>query len=509
MKLLLSLMVLAILSMMLIPVFAQRDIVFTTDKLEYSNGEIIFINGTIANYDSQNIREFTFYVYVHDERLVYFESMTVNLDGSFEKTLVVDEPVFVLTGDYMLIFEYGSDSEGESIKYLDGVSELIPHEFILTTDKPGYHKDETVFISGEVPIFDGNHDIHIDIISPLERRIGFTHTTSVNFDRTFNYSFPISNISSPDIGIYTIRASYISEQIETTFELLPPYIQVFTDKPSYNEIETISITGKITGLTISPTDNIAITLYDTDNRIFLPEMLTTITDDSFSFQVLTDDVMWQNYNDYITIYASIQNHTAQTTIHYSYYPAELSLEFLHDNVTDNTYIINDMYTTHDTLINLLAENIILLENKIDELQRILDEIREIPSIADAPIITDVYYFDVDSNEEYSNGDMISILFDSNTNSAGGRLANKIEVDNMFTFTESLGTIYRGTWQSPTTFIITVNNINNAGPPVMGITTVTPTGIIPILSVDETSLPSTITSPVITIEDKAMFKSLFN
>ena len=67
---------------------------------------------------------------------------------------------------------------------------------------------------------------------------------------------------------------------------------------------------------------------------------------------------------------------------------------------------------------------------------------------------------------------------------------------MFTFTEALGMPYRGQWTSADTFSISIAGMRNPGPPVIGLTTVTPSGIMPILSIHETSTPSNSTSPVL-------------
>jgi len=79
---------------------------------------------------------------------------------------------------------------------------------------------------------------------------------------------------------------------------------------------------------------------------------------------------------------------------------------------------------------------------------------------------------------------------------GTDLQTRTAVDDLFTFTESLGQQYRGQWTTSDTFTITIRNANNAGPPVIGVTTVTPSGITPIQSSDETSSPSSVISPVL-------------
>jgi len=115
-----------------------------------------------------------------------------------------------------------------------------------------------------------------------------------------------------------------------------------------------------------------------------------------------------------------------------------------------------------------------------------------------PIITLLVIDDPDDLDAiYSTGDTITVTFDSDTNMPGGiGRQSGAAVDDMFTFTELLGQGYNGQWSTPDTFTITINSVRNAAL-LIGTTTVTPDGTTPILSTDETSEPSFVTSPVLT------------
>jgi len=117
---------------------------------------------------------------------------------------------------------------------------------------------------------------------------------------------------------------------------------------------------------------------------------------------------------------------------------------------------------------------------------------------DAPRIIALVASDPDNLDDiYSIDDTITITFDSDTNESGGTgNQQRTAVDDLFTFTESLGDQYRGQWTTPYTFTITIKNVNNAEPPVIDVTTVTPSGTTPILSADGTSNASFDTSPVL-------------
>ncbi len=115
----------------------------------------------------------------------------------------------------------------------------------------------------------------------------------------------------------------------------------------------------------------------------------------------------------------------------------------------------------------------------------------------APIITSILVDDPDDLDEvYSVDDVIIITFDSPTNEPGGPDTQmKSAVNDLFTFSESIGQAYNGKWTAADTFTITIRNANTAGI-VLGTTTVTPTGVTLILSADELSSASNSTSPVL-------------
>ncbi len=117
---------------------------------------------------------------------------------------------------------------------------------------------------------------------------------------------------------------------------------------------------------------------------------------------------------------------------------------------------------------------------------------------DAPIIISLVASDpFDPDEIYTTGDTITIVFDSDTDKPGGTaVQQKEDIDKLFTFTESLGMAYTGQWKAANTFFIEIKSANGAEPPVVDITTVTPAGITPILSADNTSDASSTISPVL-------------
>ena len=101
--------------------------------------------------------------------------------------------------------------------------------------------------------------------------------------------------------------------------------------------------------------------------------------------------------------------------------------------------------------------------------------------------------DVDDNDLYTVNDIITIFFESDTNFQNSRTNDFTVINDLFTFSDSIGDDYIGRWLTPDAFTITIKDTANAALSA-NVTTVTPAGTIPILSADNTSEPSTIQSP---------------
>lgn len=188
------------------------------------------------------------------------------------------------------------------------------------------------------------------------------------------------------------------------------------------------------------------------------------------------------------------------------------INFINDNVIDNQQrldehditldIQNTTMQEYDTMLYSQQEDISIIQDEQTDQRSFIDMILSFLGLSDtldAPIIISVIADDPDNLDDiYSVDDTITILFDSDTNQPGGTgTQQKLAVDNIFTFSEELGQGHNGEWVTPDTFVITITGINGAGPPVFGITTVTPTGSTLILPADDNADNfSTVTSPVL-------------
>jgi len=197
----------------------------------------------------------------------------------------------------------------------------------------------------------------------------------------------------------------------------------------------------------------------------------------------------QNLRDIPAVNSTAQNNTVSIT----YLDSELS--FMHNNFT---IIESQIYETNST-ITFLNNTITDLRVDLDALLVIVQDLLSQIPLPPPEIIAITANDPDDLDEIYSTDDTITIQFDSDTNEPGGTgNQQRTEVDDLFTFTESLGQQYIGIWSAPDTFTITIRNANNAGPPVIGNSTITPAQITLILPTDNNPQNfSSLTSPILT------------
>jgi hypothetical protein len=100
-----------------------------------------------------------------------------------------------------------------------------------------------------------------------------------------------------------------------------------------------------------------------------------------------------------------------------------------------------------------------------------------------------------SDSIFSSGDTLTIRFDDATNQPA--VATKANLDALFTFSQSLGDDYSGSWTQPNTLIITITDSTSDAPPVIGELVATINAAGNLKNAAGTSLPSTSLSPVLT------------
>ena len=113
-----------------------------------------------------------------------------------------------------------------------------------------------------------------------------------------------------------------------------------------------------------------------------------------------------------------------------------------------------------------------------------------------PFITSLIADDPDGADAiYGNGDTITVGFSEPTNQPS--VATKADLDALFSFTQSIGDNYSGTWTDPLTLVITIDDSNNATPPAIDTLRVTVKATGNLKNAAATSLPSTAESSALT------------
>ncbi len=174
----------------------------------------------------------------------------------------------------------------------------------------------------------------------------------------------------------------------------------------------------------------------------------------------------------------------------------------------NDFRISDMGTDGDTSFfasqpavdfNPTNNQYLVVWNGDDDTGALVDDEFEIfgqlLSVKPGPSILSITADDPDDGDTvYSDSDIITVIFSEETNEPS--VASKVEIDSIFTFSDSLGIDYTGTWSNASTLVIFITNSIGATPPEIGVFTLTVKESSNLKNVEETSLPSTATSPAL-------------
>ncbi len=373
--------------------------------------------------------------------------------------------------------------------FVSGVEPII---ITMITDKPSYFEGEVILITGEVSeILDDTITL---IIKNQNNNLVAIQQLSINSDKKFSGSLVVGGLISGNKS-YTITAQYENEinSISITFDVLKSPITIQTDNTQYYQTENIFINGTMIDINWNNSTAITYDVYHDSQLINSGDGGILNNNGTFNFTI---DALQLNNDGEIQVAVNIQNYSSSIFFDYYNIPNKTS-DANYDRLMIHGTILND----HDNSMNYhnqtqsqLLDRVLFLEETVIEILAILNA-PPIPS--DAPEIILLTADDPDDLDTvYSIDDTITILFDSCTNQPGGNgPQTRVEVNDLFTFSESLGQAYNGKWESCDSFVITIKGINNAGVTI-GTTTVTPAGTVPIYPADNTPDPSIVTSPIL-------------
>lgn len=292
-------------------------------------------------------------------------------------------------------------------------------------------------------------------------------------------------------GNYKITTRSESGELYTFFsydnELESP-LDIQTDKEEYYNSQDIIIMGTTNQIGTVDID------FSYLNGTAMPiEYYTDIISGKINGTIHTDDYLWDDYLGYVIVNATVNDSWNTAVFHYSN-TEDMTDKAQHERLN----VHEDKHEAQDKKNEEYGDVILSLQEELAALTLLVNILSEI-DLLDAPIIIGLVADDPDNQDDvYGIDDTITILFDSDTNMpGGGELLRKVSIDNLFTFSDYMGSAYQGIWINASAFEITVKSVDDALIAINS-TIVTPTLETLILATDNNPVNfSTETSPPLT------------
>ncbi len=179
------------LSLVFVDVYADVDIIASTDKASYITGELLFFSGEV-----EEIRMPVLALRVYDPNgiILSANNVEINEDNSFSKIISLDSPFYDEFGSYIIKIHYGQLKKEITFNVnfdnsIDSIIEelVIPGLTSLVTDKQVYTDNDTITITGQVSSIDES-SVLIGIHDPFGIPTGF-YFGDVNSDKKFSVNF--------------------------------------------------------------------------------------------------------------------------------------------------------------------------------------------------------------------------------------------------------------------------------------------------------------------------------
>jgi hypothetical protein len=206
------------------PVFADESwVLVETDKMQYSTGESLSVTGHIME---RKMPVIAMSIYDPDGTILSANTIELQDDDSFSKTISLDSPFYDKSGIYLIDFDYGKNTEQISFEIISTqipqefpASEVIPEVIFLITDKESYQDNDFIEISGMVSAI-ADPTILVGIYDPNGMPTGF-YTSQISPDLEFSVSFLAKNgINFKIPGTYSVKAHYGDSKYVTNFEFV-------------------------------------------------------------------------------------------------------------------------------------------------------------------------------------------------------------------------------------------------------------------------------------------------
>lgn len=235
------------------------DITAEIGEATYEPGDSVSLTGNIDNYNTNNELE----IVVEDPDGVDIESdndVSVQNDGEFDFDFDLDNDA--VEGEYSVTLTYDTDELGLNFDVDEGTGTGGSTSTSLTAklSKSSYLAGELVTITGTVPRI-----VEDDVVSVLLYRpdgtvvLPASQYVEPNTDKTYTASLRLDS----DLDVedeYSIKVGYDGKEVEVEFDITGQStttgaITVNTDKPTYQNGNTVRITGSVAEDLIVPTED--------------------------------------------------------------------------------------------------------------------------------------------------------------------------------------------------------------------------------------------------------------
>ena len=225
----------------------QNVLSVSTDKSTYNIGDIVIVFGTVPTVTANlpviiQLLDPNNSVYTIGE-LMPTEDGRYSLEFQLTDELATPGSWTVkATHDDQEVLNYFMVVETE----IGGIK--TGYAFTVRTDKPSYVGDESITVSGTVPVIAEGLVVGILVFDPTDTMYT-TEEVVPDFDGTYGFNFIINPRLAID-GIYTVQAVYDDQTVDTTFEFVvrkSPMItidSVTPDQPRWG-LDSITVYGNV------------------------------------------------------------------------------------------------------------------------------------------------------------------------------------------------------------------------------------------------------------------------
>lgn len=383
---------------------ADNDLYLQTDKLSYSEGETIFISGSIA--DTINIEYPIVIKIIYKEAYVHLAQLQVASDYTFTETVIAEGALWETSGAYTITAAIGNEIVETTFSYTspsnpscgsgtvfdpdtnlcmlveeenDTPDHIEYNEPTFTFENKTYTVNDTILFTGNTPHY--TQAMSIDIYNPNNIKVanwGLRSDSYANFSKEFDLStFGKSHTSLYPIyiinGTYTINIynEYYdaSFDLERTFEFLH-----IIDKNHASENITPTFTKEEY---YKDDDRVGISFTTSEEYIYA--LFKVILKDPnnnrlYSYEERVNDGKRLSANFPTVNFETSGNYTMELTGEYIYEPLEFYFQYT-DFTLHNSQLNTQIQKAHQE-IDYLKNELALMNETIISLQSSISEILE-------------------------------------------------------------------------------------------------------------------------------------